>query len=685
MEQPNFVSMTTHSAGGKLAATSLILLFSLISPALAVNRPHAKPAYALPPHAAKTLHVGSLDLKRCASAPAYCGDLVRPLDSAGEVSGTISIHFEFYPHRNAHQPSLGTLVASEGGPGFATTESRDSYLSLYDPLLNHRDLLLMDNRGTGQSHAIDCPPLQREAYPLLPAIESCGAQLGPAAYLFGSGLAADDLAAILDALAIGRIDLYGDSYGTFSTEAFAGRHPERLRSLVLDGAFPVVGISAWYPETAPAFRHAFNAVCERSATCRNLPGDSLSRIERLLEALRKSPLHGTAPDGDGQQREVTADGTTLAYLMATAAYGPLIFRELDAAARAYLAPSSSQPDSTPLLRLIAEDWVSSASGGPDVHTQSYSAGLFTAVSCTDYPQLYAMTAAPDARTQQLEKAILAEQQQHPDVYAPFTIAEFRAAPLDTSTLDLCLPWPVLSPKHTPGQPVPPDAEFTKAPVLVLSGELDSVTAPKQGTLAAALFPNAKQFLISNSFHVTALGDADNCALPIVRRFVETLDPGDTSCTQKIPEVRTLPKFATAVSQLDPATAAPGNRGSREDLQVAAAAAFTAGDAVARYFVNTSGSGVGLRGGTFRKESLGHRDEVERFHLNRLRWTSDLAASGTVDWNFISGEIVAHVSVEDSNGVKGRLNLTWFDRQPQATATISGKIGGHKIAATMPAP
>ncbi len=371
--------------------------------------------------------------------------------------------------------------------------------------------------------------------------------------------------------------------------------------------------------------------------------------------------------------------------MATAAYGPLIFRELDAAARAYLDPPSGQPDSAPLLRMMAEDWVASASGGPDVSTASYSAGLFVAVSCTDYPQLYDMTAAPDIRAQHLESAILAEQEQHPDVYAPFTIAEFRAAPLDTSVLDLCLPWPVPTAKHPPGQPVPPGAEFTKAPVLVLSGELDSVTAPKQGALAAALFQNAKQFLIANSFHVTALGDEDNCALAMVRHFVETLDPGDTSCTHHIAEARTLPKFATAVSQLDPATPLPGNHGSHDDLQTAAAAAFTAGDAIARYFVNVSGLGVGLRGGTFREESIGPLGSVERFHLNGLCWTADLAASGNVDWNFVTGEITARLSVEDSNGVKGRLNMSWFDRQPQATATISGKIGSRKIAATMPAP
>ena len=665
------------------AAVLFLLLASW--PVLAVNRPHPKASYALPRHAPKTLRVGSLQLSRCANAPAYCGDLERPLDPAGEVHGTIRVHFEFYRHRN-RQASLGTLVATEGGPGFSTTDSREAYLGLYGPLLDRRDLILMDNRGTGGSQPIDCPLLQKAAYPLPATVQACGAQLGSAAYLYGSGLAADDLAAILDALGISKIDLYGDSYGTFFAQAFAGRHPERLRSLVLDGAFPVIDFSAWYPETAPAFRHALEAVCERSVTCRDLPRSSLSRIQTLLESLRETPIHGNSRDGDGHLQEVTVDASALAYLMATAAYGPLIFRELDASARAYLA-AAGPPDPAPLLRLVAEDWASSASGGPDVRLTSYSAGLFTAVSCADYPQLYDMTAPLDVRSRQLEDAVHAQEHQHPDVYAPFTITEFRALPLDTSVLDLCLPWPIASVQQRPGQPVPPQASFTRAPVLVLSGELDSVTAPQQGTLTAHLFPNAKQLFVANTFHVTALSDVDHCALPIVRRFLENLDPGDTRCTQQIPEVRTVPRFAVAISQLAPATTAPGNAGSREDLQMVAATILTAGDALARYMVNTSGSGAGLRRGSFRHETVG---EIERFHLDRLRWTADLAVSGTIDWNFSSGKITARLVAEDSQGRKGRFRATWLDRQPHATTAISGKIGEtgfgeRKISATMPAP
>jgi len=81
---------------------------------------------------------------------------------------------------------------------------------------------------------------------------------------------------------------------------------------------------------------------------------------------------------------------------------------------------------------------------------------------------------------QRDQAIAGEQQQHPNVYAPFTIDEFDGIPLDTSVLDLCLRWPapVVAP-IPPGHPVPPNAQFTKAPVLVLSGDLDSLTPALQ--------------------------------------------------------------------------------------------------------------------------------------------------------------------------------------------------------------
>ena len=67
------------------------------------------------------------------------------MDPTGALPGRISIYFEYYPHSAAGK-SLGTLVATEGGPGYPATESRDAYLALFKPLRQRRDVLIMDNQ-----------------------------------------------------------------------------------------------------------------------------------------------------------------------------------------------------------------------------------------------------------------------------------------------------------------------------------------------------------------------------------------------------------------------------------------------------------------------------------------------------------------------------------------------------------
>ncbi len=627
---------------------------------------------------ASELRVGTLTLHPCRDAHAYCGFVKRDLDPSGTVAGTIKIGFEFYPHTDTSQSPLEPIVAEEGGPGYGPTGSRAGYLDLFAPLHDRRDILLVDNRGTGKSQPLDCPLAQHEPNPRFAGIRACGAQLGDTAYLYGSGLAADDLAAVLDALNIPIINLYGDSYGTFFSQTFAGRHPERLRSVILDSAYPPVGQSPWYPEIATTAHFAFNAACKRSPTCSRLPGTSMERIEKLAESLRAHPFTGFAPDGDGVLRKTIADATTLDYLMVSNATTSVVYRELDAAARAYL----ENGDSAPLLRLLAENLSSGQAGGSS--PAGYSQGLFISVSCSDYPQIYDMTLPVAQRKLQRNQVVSEEQQKHPDMYAPFTIEEFAKVQLDTSVLDLCLVWPspIVAP-YPPGQPVPPHAQFTKAPVLVLSGDLDSLTPTKQGKHSSELFDNGRQIIVPNSFHVTAVGDEDNCASRIAQRFVRDLDPGDTSCTNHIAEVHLVPKFVATAAQVDAAIPSAGNGGTTADLRVAAAAAYTLGDVLARWWVNLSGKGVGLNGGKFSYRSPSN---LTHFQMDKTKWVQDLEVSGTMKWdyNYPSG-VSAHITLNGAGTDPGELVVTWDSRVPLAQATITGTIGGRKISATMYAP
>jgi TAP-like protein len=219
--------------------------------------------------------------------------------------------------------------------------------------------------------------------------------------------------------------------------------------------------------------------------------------------------------------------------------------------------------------------------------------------------------------------------------------------------------------------------FPGIPVLVLSGDLDSLTPPAQGAQATALFPNARQVVVKNSFHVTAIGDTDHCASTLVRHFVQTLSPGDVSCAAAVPAYRLLPQFARTAAQLVPANPAVGNQGSTDDLRVAAAALHAAGDALARWWVNYDGDGVGLRGGRFAYTTIG---AVTRFQLDGLRWTDDVAVSGTITWNVDTSEVRVQLST-----ATGQIDAIWHDRVADSVATITGRLNGRRIAATMTAP
>ena len=229
-------------------------------------------------------HIIKLMVEMTAPTPegAQCGSIRVPLDRLDPSSNArIRIGFELYPRSEANRPSLGTLVFMEGGPGYSTTSSRDWYLDLARNLTARRDVLLVDARGTGRSGALNCPALQSYTGDYLANARACAQKLGATATLYGSGNAAEDLVAVLDELGIQKVDLYGDSYGSFNAQTFAVRHPERVRSVTLDGAYPIAGLDPWYPTRpgrSPA-RSASPAVAPPRAA-RSLPTTPTTRSPR---------------------------------------------------------------------------------------------------------------------------------------------------------------------------------------------------------------------------------------------------------------------------------------------------------------------------------------------------------------------------------------------------------------------
>ncbi len=639
---------------------------------------------ALAAAAPKTILVGTLTLKFCdADFNGYCGSIERAFDPSGGVKGNIKVAFVYYPRFDQTRPALGTLLPQEGGPGYSTRGTTSAYLNIYGALRDRRDVLIVDKRGTGLSDAVNCPAIQT-GDPVDPAgLKACGQQLGKKAPLYNTKLAAADVVAVMDAMQIDQVDYYGDSYGTYFGQVFAAWHPDRLRSIVLDSAYPVLAPDVWFPTDWITGREGLDLVCERSPPCQALSGTATNRLERLLAELRQHPISGTAPDANGTETNTTLDVSTLFLLVTNLGSSPITYRDLDSATRAWF----DSQDAVPLLRLAAEYNTPSPSAPVD-----FSYGLYQAVICGEYPLLYDLSSSPPQRRQQYARSLEAARENRPDLFAPFTLDEALASDADSTPLGTCLDWPMPPPAYPQGAPLPVHAVFPTVPTLVLSGDLDSVTSPEDATQAAAQFPNVTHLLIPNLTHVTAYyysdvgylpdgGDTTHCVEAIVRRFIAQLSVGDTSCIGSVRPLRTPPRFATTVSGLKPVDALSGNQANPSELRSAAGALETVGDVFARFII-TYGSGSGLRGGqfTYVQQSYGYE-----FDLDHVQWTADLQVTGTIRWATASSDVAADVTLRQSGKNIGNLSFTWNDADVNAIAAISGTINGDRVKAQRIAP
>jgi pimeloyl-ACP methyl ester carboxylesterase len=614
------------------------------------------------------LTLGSVTLDPCDDLTgAWCGSIEVPVIHSDPEGDTLTVGFELYPRRTSTEPSAGTIAAVEGGPGYSSTGSREAYLALFEPLLDDHDLLLVDTRGTGRSTPADCSALQR-GDATIAAVDECAETLGAARDEYGAAAAADDLAAVMDALGAGHIELYGDSYGTVIAQAFAARHADKLRSLVLDSALPVVGADPFHADRIPAALIAFDRVCERDATCAARGEPSSIRISALVASVRQTPVAADVIDADGQSVEVTADPTSVLTLVLSAATDWTVYRELDAAAAAWLTG-----DQAPLLRLLAHDPVLVS----DDSLAVYSAAVGIAATCSDYPVVFDPTESTAERLSAIETALFAQAREVPAMFGPWTIDEWRVS--TANELEECATWPASDDDDPPAGRNP---RFPDIPTLVLAGDLDTLTPPAEGASTAALFPEASFVLVANSGHVTALDDGWGCASTIVAEFIDSRAPVDTTCASSIPPIRPVDRFARHAAEAAEATAEPGDASTPLDRQVTTLAVAQVGDALAQWAVMTGIDGSGLRGGTF---TISDDDsDIVSFVFEGARFSDDVAVDGTATWDRASGQVEADLELT-ATGAAGSLSVAWDDSAAGAIATARGTLEGRPVSVTLPAP
>jgi pimeloyl-ACP methyl ester carboxylesterase len=425
-------------------------------------------------------------LRPCGAIPEppgfRCGSIEVPVERTDPSYGKTRVAFAVRRRDQARRPSLGTIFAQEGGPGYASTGTANAYLKLFGDLLERRDLVLVDMRGTGLSDPYDCGTVQRGLGPELVTLSECAAKLGDSFISYRTQNGVDDLEEVRRALGLDRIYLYGDSYGTYFAQSYAFRHPDGLRALVLDSAYPARGESPWYGSLIRTGDTALALACRRSPKC---SGDASARLDRLV-ALLRATRRGVGP---------------LLEAFGEATYGtPGSYLAIDHAGHELL--KGNERPWRRLTRPIKPGW-----GDP----REYARAGELAVGCNDYPMIWDKAASESERRAQLEEAIA----KHADDFGPFTPREI-AISSSFGYLE-CLTWPAPTAVYEP--PIPAGAKPTSAPVLVISGEMDNLTTPQEGRWVADEFEDSRQFIARNAGHVDALYDANGDAAREIRRFL----------------------------------------------------------------------------------------------------------------------------------------------------------------------
>jgi pimeloyl-ACP methyl ester carboxylesterase len=638
-----------------------------------------------PADAKPALRVGHAALHRCGGGlSGFCGSIRRALDPGKPRGPRISIGFRWLP-ASGHDSGDPAIVAVEGGPGYPSIGSTVEYEGTFEPLLRTRNMLLVDNRGTGRSALIDCKPLQTftgvtSAEPFPGLVADCARKIQRkygipgAADLFATAYAAADMSAVLRHLRLGRVDLYGDSYGTWFAQSFMSRYRSQLHSVILDSAYPVRDLDPWYASSGPAARAAMDAACARDLACSAIaPGSATARLAQLVARVRGQPIEGTTRDSDGSTKQQTVDVRALVDLMQDAGSDPVVYRELDASVRAALAG-----DDVPILRLTAQSqtWSHGTSSA-----DYFSDGLFFAVSCTDYPQLFDMRSSPAERRSQFAAAA----GMAPDEFAPFTPSEWLTLSAYSESYQACLEWP--KPVHR-APPVPAQAKPLPAsiPILVLGGDLDSLT-PLSDSLVfgPALGANVRVIPLRNTVHVTSEGDdylfaGAGCARHVIREFVSApaqVHSLDARCAAAIPPLHTPGSYPKSLADVPAATVLSGPDPGEDARRAVTLAANALADTSFRWYYSSARSGPGLRGGSFRAKPA---DVGARFQLRGVRFVSDASVDGIGTWQIGgSGRYHGDLVVHRDGASDVTVSVDWDQRHSTALATVNG------AALVLPAP
>lgn len=419
-------------------------------------------------------------------------------DREAETGRKIPLNIVILPARST-EGAPDPLFAFAGGPGQASTDGAGGNAQRYEQVLEHRDVVMVDQRGTGGSNGLACgfASTQKLALVLLAwdvpmdELAACRQELSERAdlSLYHTSIAVDDINEVREWLGYDRINLYGGSYGTRAALVYLRRHSETVRTMTIRGVMPTTGV---FPLNNPAdaqvsLEQVF-ADCESDPKCEAAFPEIRSQFAAVLSRLEMSP--GSIRVFD----RVTQDSVEI----------PITRDVFAGSMRRLLMDSGLQSEIPSIIDRAAAGDLSHLASGVSA-TLAVANGLYLGMG-------FSVICA-----EEFERIAAAD-------IAAETAGTFLGAAQLQAIIGICRDWPRGSIPANFHEPVRADV-----PILLLSGALDPTTPARWGAEAADH--------LSNSVHLVQPGISHSpfspCALGIMVEMIESgsVEGLDTSCVE----------------------------------------------------------------------------------------------------------------------------------------------------------
>ncbi len=435
-----------------------------------------------------------------------CGYLNVPENRSDASSPTIQLAYTVL-HASADVVKPDAIIYLSGGPGGNAVGEIDGWINT--PYLQDRDLVLLDQRGTGYSlPTLNCPEVEQNDDDATQACHDRLVKEGVNLQAYNSVGNAADVADLRVALGYKEWNLYGISYGTRLALTVMRDHPEGVRSVVIDSVYPPE-VSSWEEygqNTADEFNKLFQG-CAQDEKCNAAYPDLEKIFGSVVEKLNAEPAHYSGTDatsGDKVDKDMSGNDFIdrvfqVLYSTESIPHLPMVINEVANGNYAALDDLESGSSITSGFRQKTDEDITD------------SEGMNQSVECQE------------------EVAFLDEAKAIANVPAEPASLHDNSINAIQGTFSDCQIWDVKAADQLETKPVVSDI-----PTLVAAGEFDPITPAKWAESAASHLANSFYFLFPGGGH--GVIDMNDCSKGIMQAFLDDpMQKPDGNCIADIGE------------------------------------------------------------------------------------------------------------------------------------------------------